>query len=125
MSNKNDNVKALVEKIRSEYEDKGYDELDKLRRLDKSVKKPAKIFAYIFGGVGAIVMGSGMSLIMTDIGSTLNISNSMTVGIAVGVVGMLMAIVNYPIYKKLLGSRKEKYAGEVLALSKALGEKIK
>ena len=37
--------------------------------------------------------------------------------IAIGVVGMIMAFMNYPIYQGILGSRKKKYGAEILALS--------
>ena len=58
-----------------------------------------------------------MSLIMTDIGATLGMTNTMIPGIIIGVVGMLAAIINYPIYKKFLGSRRKKYADKIIALS--------
>lgn len=56
----------LVQKIRTQYTEKEHTQLDELRALDAKVKRPAKVFAYIFGCAGAILMGSGMSLIMTD-----------------------------------------------------------
>lgn len=110
----------LVQKIRSQYTEKEQTDLDELKALDKKVKKPADVFAYVFGSVAAIVMGSGMSLVMTDIGSTVGIAEPMLPGIVIGVVGMLMAIVNYPIYKKLLGARRQKYADRILALSESI-----
>ncbi len=75
------------------------------------------MFAYIFGSLSAIVMGSGMSLVMTDIGTTLGISDPLIPGIVVGVIGLIMAIVNYPIYKSILSARKKKYAAQIVALS--------
>jgi len=75
------------------------------------------VFAYIFGSISAIIMGAGMSLIMTDLAETLGIRNPMLYGIVIGIVGMLMAIVNYPIYKSILGSRRKKYADKIIALS--------
>jgi uncharacterized membrane protein (DUF485 family) len=65
-------------------------------------------------------MGAGMSLVMTDIGNTLAIQNSMTVGITVGVVGMIIAIINYPVYRAILNSRKKKYSAEILKLSEKI-----
>jgi len=41
----------------------------------------------------------------------------MTTGIVIGVIGMLMAIVNYPIYKGILDSRRKKYANKIIAIS--------
>ncbi len=107
----------IIQKIRTQYTEKEATELDALRELDSKVKRPANVFAYIFGSVGAIIMGSGMSLVMTDIGATVGISDPMVPGIVIGVVGMLMAIINYPVYKGILSSRKKKYADKIIALS--------
>ena len=114
--NKNDQ-EFLVQKIRTQYMEKESTELDALCELDTKVKRPANMFAYIFGSVSAIIMGAGMSLVMTDIGATIGIADAMVPGIIVGVIGMLMVIANYPIYKKILGSRRKKYAEKIIALS--------
>lgn len=107
----------LIQKIRTQYTEKESTELDTLKELDRRVKRPANIFAYIFGTIGAIVMGCGMSLVMTDINTTIGIAEPMLIGIIIGVVGMVMAIINYPIYKGILSSRKKKYADKIIALS--------
>ena len=109
----------LVQKIRTQYTEtkKEQNELDKLKALDAKVKRPANVLAYIFGSISAIIMGSGMSLVMTDIGSMIGVNDPMIPGIVVGIIGMLMAIINYPIYKSILGSRRKKYADKIIALS--------
>lgn len=119
--NRND-TEFIVQKIRTQYMEKDNTEndLDLLRELDAEVKRPANLFGYIFGSIAALIMGTGMSLVMTDIGEQLGISNTMPLGILIGVIGMLMAIVNYPIYNKILSSRKEKYAGRILKLSEKI-----
>jgi len=114
--NRNDQ-EYLVRKIRTQYTEKTHSELDELKELDTKVKRPANVFAYVFGSIGAVVMGAGMSLVMTDLGTTLGLADSLIPGIAVGVVGMFMAIINYPIYKSILGSRRKKYADKIIALS--------
>lgn len=122
--NNNDQT-FMAQKIRSQYMEKQFTELDALRELDAKVKRPVNVFAYVFGSISALVMGTGMSLVMTDVGTTLGIANHMPMGIGIGVVGMLMAILNYPLYKKFLSSRKKKYADQILTLSEKLvvGEK--
>ena len=119
--NRND-TEFIVQKIRTQYMEKDSSEknLDLLRELDAEVKHPANVFGYVFGSISAIIMGSGMSLVMTDIGQQLGISNTMPLGIIIGVVGMLMAIATYPIYKNILASRKEKYADRILELSEKI-----
>ncbi len=114
--NKNDQ-QFSAQRIRAQYIEKEITELDDLRALDARVKRPANLFAYLFGTLSAIIMGSGMSLVMTDIGSTLGLSEPLIPGIVIGVVGLCMALVNYPIFKAILGGRKKKYANEILALS--------
>ena len=119
----NNDSQFLVQKIRSEYTERQHTELDALKALDAKVKKPANVFAYTYGSVSAIVMGAGMSLVMTDIGAMIGLASVMAPGIVIGVAGMGMALTTYPIYKKILGSRKKKYAPEILRLSeKIMGE---
>ncbi len=114
--NKNDQ-EYLVRKIRTRYTEKEHTELDELKAMDKKVNTPVGIFAYIFGSVSALIMGAGMSLIMTDIGETVGLAAPMIPGLVIGIAGMLMAIVNYPIYKGILNSRRKKYASQIIELS--------
>ncbi|MBQ7307120.1 MAG: dihydropteridine reductase [Clostridia bacterium] len=100
-----------AQKLQAQYGEHQPTKLEELKNLDSKVKQPVQIFAYVFGSVGSLVLGTGMSLAMKIIG------NSMILGILIGVVGIAMVSVNYFIYKKLLDSRKKKYANEVLALS--------
>ena len=110
--NEEENIKNTVEKIRSSYTEKPISKLDELRVLNKKVEKPAKIFAYIFGIIGALVLGIGMCLAMPEV-----IEGYMPLGIAVGVVGIIMVGLNYYIYKAMLMSRRNKHKDEVLTLS--------
>ena len=116
----NNDQEFLVQKIRTQYTEKQHTELDELKALDAKVKRPANVFAYIYGSVSAVVMGAGMSLVMTDIGATIGLANAMVPGIIVGVVGMLLALSTYPIYKRILNARKKKYAPQIMALSDKL-----
>ena len=117
--NKNDK-QFMAQKIRAQYMEKEPGEIDKLRELDAKVKTPANVFAYIFGSISAIIMGAGMSLVMTEIGAMLGITASLPIGIVIGIIGMAMAIVNYPIHKGILNARKKKYADEILRLSEKM-----
>ena len=110
----------MVEKIRSQYMQEQHTELDALKTLDAKVKRPARVFGYAYGTVGAIVMGAGMSLVMTDIGAVLGLEDSLVPGINLGVAGMVMALTTWPIYKKLLASRKKQYASQIMALSERI-----
>ena len=107
----------FVQKIHAQYTEKQHTPLDELKCLDARVKRPVNVFAYTFGALSAIIMGAGMSLIMTDLGAILGIANTMISGIIVGVVGMALALLTYPIYNKLLNARKKKFTPQILDLS--------
>ena len=119
MMNKNDQ-QFMAQKIRTQYMEKTPSELNALRELDAKVKRPANVFAYVFGSLSAIIMGAGMSLVMTDIGATIGLINTMIPGIAIGVVGLALALTTYPIHKAILNRRRKKYAPEILDLSEKL-----
>ena len=110
-------TEVAVEKILSQYMEAEYTELDALKALDAKVKRPANVFGYTYGSIGAIVMGAGMSLVMTDIGAMIGMANTMIPGIAVGIVGMGMVLTTYPIYKRILTSRKKKYSAQIMEVS--------
>jgi glycogen synthase len=107
-----------VEKIRASYAQKKMTKFDELKELDKKVKLPAEVFAYVFGSVSSLVLGTGMCLAMKVIGTSLTFA--MPLGICVGLLGILGVSVNYSIYKNLLTKRKQKYAEKIFVLSDEL-----
>ena len=111
--NRNDK-EILVQKIRTQYTEKSPSALDELKALDRRVKRPADIIAYLFGTVGALVLGIGMCLAMEVIGSYL------IPGIAIGAVGIMMVSFTYSIHKAVLAARRKKYGDEILALSESI-----
>ena len=119
----NNDQEFLVQKIRTQYTEKQHTELDELKELDAKVKRPANAFAYTYGSASAVIMGAGMSLVMTDIGAVIGIASAMVPGIAIGVVGLGMALTTYPIYKGMLAARRKKYAPEIMKLSDKLMNK--
>lgn len=119
--NKNDQ-QFMAQKIRTQYmekEEKSTD-LDKLKELDRKVKRPANIFGYTFGTISALIMGSGMSLVMTDIGEKLELGDMMVHGIVIGVIGMGIVAVAYPVYTRILKKEREKIAPEILRLTEEI-----
>ena len=105
-----------IEKIRAQYEmgEATQTELNKLTALDKQVKRPVQVFSYIFGTAGALTLGTGMSMAMGLI------PGGMGFGVAIGCVGILLASTCYPIYKKLLSSRKKKFAPQIIEISNSI-----
>lgn len=107
-----------AQNIRESYGESRETDLEKLRRLDEKVKRPADILAYTLGVIGALILGVGMCICMGVLGA----SNLFALGIVVGVAGIAVVVANYFIYRAVLNSRKKKYSAEVLALSdKILG----
>jgi hypothetical protein len=120
----NQNEQQAAAKIREHYAEKETTDLDTLRALDAKVKRPVNVFSYVYGSISAIVMGAGMSLVMTDVASKLGLGiDPMISGIVIGSVGMVMALLNYPIHKKMMEARKKKYASEIFALSDKITNK--
>ena len=106
--------------IRKKYLPKEEDRMEQLRKLHAIPTQKAPTASIVLGTIGSLVMGTGMSLVMTDIGSVVGLASAMVPGIAIGVVGMGMALTTYPIYKRILNSRKKKYAPEIMALSEKI-----
>ncbi|MBQ5633406.1 MAG: hypothetical protein IIV11_00820, partial [Clostridia bacterium] len=79
-----------IKRIRKKYaEDSARTDessIERLRRLDASVTKKGTTVSLIVGTLGSMLMGSGMSLVMTDLGALLPGMLSLFIGIAVGVV---------------------------------------
>ena len=112
------NLEIQVESIRSQSEEKQPTDLDRLKALDAKVKRPAAAFGYTYGSVSALIMGTGMSLIMTELGS--NCKTLRNAGVALGVIGIGMALSTAPIYRRILNNRKKKYASEIFNLSQKI-----
>ena len=110
-------VKTTAESIRQQYVEKVETEnkLDRLKRLDREVKRPAEIFAYTFGSLSSLVLGTGMSLAMGVIGGGTPVM--MAVGIAIGCLGIAGVSVNYFLYQKILAKSKNKYATDIIKLA--------
>ena len=99
--------KIYAERIASEYAPKETSKIIALKKLDKKAKMPATIFTYTFGIISSLILGTGMCLSMKIIG---NGSTLMSVlGIIIGILGIVGAGINYPLYTKLLKKGKKKY----------------
>ena len=110
--------KIYAEQIANEYSPKQTSKVKALKRLDAKAKNPANIFAYTFGIISSLVLGTGMSLAMGVIGGGSLIM--MVVGIIIGCLGILGVSVNYSIYNKILTKSKNKYASDIIKLAKEI-----
>lgn len=112
--------KIYAESIANEYAPKDTSKVVALRKLDRKAKSKANIFAYSFGVVMTLVLGVGMCLSMHVVGD--GSLFMMGGGILLGILGLAGVGVNYPIYKKLLQSGKDKYAFEIMQLAREISE---
>mgnify|MGYP003362232631 CR=1 FL=1 len=112
--------KIYAEQLANEYAPKNHSKVIALRKLDARAKLPATVFTYSFGIFTALVTGTGMCLSMKIIGGGSNVL--FVLGILVGIVGLAGMGANYPLYKHLLASGKQKYAFEIMELAKEISE---
>lgn len=108
-----------VEDIRKKYLPKEEDKMAQLRKLHAIPTQKAQAASLAVGVIGALIMGTGMSLAMTDIGAALGIF-AMVLGIFVGIVGMVLVALAYPLYNRVLKTQREKIAPDILRLSDEL-----
>ena len=115
---------AELQKIRNKYTApiKSEDKMAYLRRLDASVTNTAQTIALIFGVIGTLLLGFGMSLIMTEIAEVLGLSENVTmvVGVIIGIVGGTIASLAYPIYNAIVKAKRKKLAPEIIRLTDEL-----
>ena len=97
------------------------DKMARLRRLDASVTQTAQIVALVFGVIGALILGFGMSLCMTDLGEIFGShSLAMVLGILIGIVGGVLASLAYPMYNIIVKAKRQKLAPEIIRLTDEL-----
>ena len=108
-----------VENIRKKYLPKEEDKMEQLRRLHQVPTKKAQAASIAIGVIGALIMGTGMSLCMTPLSGFLG-GTAMFIGIPVGIVGMVLVALAYPVYNRVLKKEREKIAPEILRLTDEL-----
>ena len=115
---------AELKRIRDKYTapTEVEDKMARLRRLDASVTNTAQAVALVFGIIGALILGIGMSLIMTELAEYLGLSGevAMVIGIPVGVIGGVLASLAYPIYNAIVKAKRKKLAPEIIRLTDEL-----
>ena len=95
--NRKQRHKQELNKLQRQAEDMN----NTILQLNSSKTAIANIFAYTFGVIAALILGGGMSMVMT-------IKNNIPIlvgGIIVGIIGIIMCSVNYFIYKKIVANK--------------------
>ncbi len=108
-----------VEEIRKKYLPKEEDKMEQLRKLHAVPTQKAQAASLAVGIIGALILGTGMSLCMTELGSALG-SYAMIFGIIIGLVGMVMVAAAYPLFNRVLRKEREKIAPQILQLTDEL-----
>lgn len=111
-----------LKQIRQKYQPKEESKMDRLRRLDSGITQKATMYSLIIGIMGALIMGAGMSLTMTDFGESIGLTGTigMIVGIIVGIIGIILVFFAYPVYNWIIKKEREKIAPEILRLTEEL-----
>lgn len=113
-----------IQAIRKKYSvpDEKEDKLSQLRRLDAGVTKKASTISLVFGVIGALILGFGMSLAMSDLAEILGAYRdiAMLIGTAVGVIGIVLVSLAYPLYNRIVKKERERIAPEILRLTDEL-----
>lgn len=115
-----DEIKAIRKKYAEPRETE--DKMSLLRSLDAGVTRKATTVSLVVGIIGALIMGIGMSLAMSELSQILGEYQSlaMPVGIIIGAVGIVLVSLAYPLYNRVVKKEREKIAPEILRLTDEL-----
>lgn len=108
-----------IDQIRKKYVPQEKSKMEQLRALDAGATNRATMYAIFVGILGTLIMGAGMSIIMTDFGAGLG-ALTFPVGLVLGVSGLAILALAYPLYTRRLKKEREKIAPEILKLTDEL-----
>lgn len=108
-----------VENIRKAYLPKEEDKMEQLRKLHRSAGQKAQAWSIGVGVIGALILGTGMSLCMTRLGAALG-NLALVLGILLGVAGLVLVALAYPVYNRVLEKQRQRLAPEILRLTDEL-----
>lgn len=103
-----------IKNIRKKYTKTEASKLEELRALDRSVTQKGNAVSLIVGVIGALVLGIGMCCCMVW-ADTLFIP-----GVIIGVAGIALVALAYPVYTLITRREREKIAPEIIRLTDEL-----
>lgn len=111
-----------IENIRKKYLPQEENKLEQLRSLHHSAGRKARGWAIALGVIGTLILGTGMSLAMTDLGECLGAHRDLAValGVGIGIAGLVLVALAYPVYNRVLKKERARIAPEILRLSEEL-----
>ena len=102
-----------IKKIREKYAPKEADKMEQLRRLDAGVTQKGTVVSLVVGIIGALILGTGMSMCMVW-------TELFVLGIIVGIIGIVAVSLAYPIYSYVTKKERDKIAPEIIRLTDEL-----
>ena len=103
-----------VESIRNKYMPREESKLERLKKLDQRVQMAGTIESLCFGIVGALVFGIGMCFFLDVFAGAAWLSAFFMI------IGSLIMIPAYPIYRKIAQKTKAELTPEILRLSEEI-----
>lgn len=106
--------RRIIEDIRRQYlvDEEGETALDRLRRLDRRVKRPPFTLAVIMGVIGVLIIGLGLTVCLEW--------GRYVLGTVIAALGCVPAATAYPAYRLYLRVNKRRYAERIIKLSDEL-----
>ena len=108
-----------VENIRKKYLPKEEDKMEQLRRLHAIPAQKARAASLVIGILGALILGAGMSLCLSEFGLVLG-RLAMVLGIPLGIVGLILTAFAWPVYNRILTRERRRIAPDILQLTDEL-----
>lgn len=105
-----------IEQIRSKYLPKQESKMDQLRRLDQSATKKGTAVAIFLGVIGCLLLGIGMCCTMVWA------EQWFLPGIIVGLIGIGVVAIAYPVFNRITKKQREKLAPQILKLTEELSK---
>ena len=103
-----------IKNIRKKYVVSEEDKMEQLRRLDASVTGRGTTTALIVGIIGTLLLGIGMCCCMVWQGTWF------IPGVIIGVMGIAVLALAYPLYNLVTQKEREKIAPEIIRLTDEL-----
>lgn len=103
-----------IKNIRQKYMPREMDKMEQLRKLDQSATQKGMTVSLVVGIIGALVLGIGMccTMVWADVW--------FIPGIVVGIIGIVMVSLAYPLNNHITQKERERIAPEIIRLTDEL-----
>lgn len=109
-------LKDIKKKYAGQPEDQQENQLELLRKLDKSSTRKSTIVSIVMGAAGCLIMGIGMCCTMVWAAAMF------LPGIIIGVAGIAMMAAAYPVYVRITKRERARIAPQVLDIIEKLSK---